>query len=176
MSDLYERLRKRRRPSLPYHLLDVSPEELVKAQERVTEAEKRHRLAVNRENPAKPETVKELSTAKRALTAAVKRLEGCWQTFTLTAMEPDRYEKLKAAHPPTAEQVEAGDEWNRVTLRPALLEECTEGMTAAQWAEVLATSFAEGERQEIFTTALAINQGARVVESTVLPKDWTTRS
>lgn len=176
MSDLYERLKKRRRPSLPYHLLDVSPDELLKAQERVTEAERRHRIAVARETPAKPETVKELTAAKRALAAAVKRLEGCWQTFTLTAMEPDQYEALKSAHPPTKEQAEAGDEWNRDTLRPALLEECTEGMTAKQWAEVLSSSFAEGERQEIFATALAINEGARVVESTVLPKEWMTRS
>lgn len=176
MSDLYERLKKRNRPSLPFHLLDVSPEELTKAQERVTEAEKRHRYAVNREDPAKPETVKELTAAKRAMAAAVKRFEACWQTFTLTAMEPDEYEALKSAHPPTPEQATAGDEWNRDTLRPALLEECTEGMTAKQWAEVLATNFAEGERQEIFTTVLAINEGARVVESTVLPKGWMTRN
>lgn len=168
-----DRLKSRQRPWVDFRLLVVDGEQLAAAQQKVTEAQGRKRQADLRLDKAKPERVKEAAAAKRALTRAEKALTECWETIRLTALPPADYEQLKAAHPPTAEQLQADPdvEWNRETLRPALLAACAEGgLSESEWSALLGEKFSEGERQEIFTTALAVNQGARVVESVVLPK------
>lgn len=162
---------KRELPWVDYRLLAVDGEQLEKANQRLAETRERLRHATLRFDKAKPDRVKEKQNAAAAVKRAEAAFEACWEKIRLTAMRPDEFEELKAAHPPTAEQLKDDAEFNRDTLRPALLEACAAGgLTARQWETRLADEFSAGERQEIFATALAINEGSRVVESVVLPK------
>lgn len=174
-----DRVKKRGRPSVPFRLLVVEGEELTAAMEKERQAASRLRQAIVRDDPEKPDRVKELAAAKRAKKRAEKDVQACWETIRLTAMPPDEYEDLKAAHPPTPEDLEADPEaeWSKSSLRPALLASCAEGgLSAEEWQTMLAERFSKGERQDIFTTALAINESTRVVESVVLPKGSTGTS
>lgn len=174
MSDPYERVKQRKLPSLPFRILVVDSDELEQAQRKVLEATERKRRADRNLAPEKPERVKEAESAKRALARAEKAFANCWETIRITAVAPAEFEALKAEHPPTKSEVEEDPdaEYNKSTFRPALLAACAEGeKTAAEWADLLEHRFSEGERQELFTTALAVNAGTRVVESVVLPKD-----
>lgn len=168
-----DRLASRPLPRVDYRLLIADSDELAAAHQTVAAAQARLRQANIRHDPAKPEREKELRAAKRAVARAAKQLDGCWEKIPLTALPPADFEQLKAAHPPTPEQREAEPdvEYNRETFRPALLAACdASGRTAEDWRLRLANNFSAGERQEIWATALAINEGSRVVESVVLPK------
>lgn len=172
MSDPYERVENRKLPGLPFRLLVVDDDELAAAQQRLVEATERKRRADRNLVPEKPERVKEAESAKRALTRAEKAFASCWETIRVTAIEPELFEALKAEHPPTPEQLKADPdaEYNKATFRPALLSVCAEGgKSVDEWVDLL-KRFSTGERQELFTTALAVNASTRVVESVVLPK------
>jgi len=172
VSDPYERVKNRGLPSLPFRLLVVGDEELAAAQQKLLEATERRRRAERNLIPEKPERAKEATSAKVALTRAEKAFAACWETIRLTAIEPKAFEELKAEHPPTPEQLKADPEveYNKDTFRPALLSVCAEGgKSVDEWVDLL-KHFSTGERQELFTTALAVNASTRVVESVVLPK------
>jgi hypothetical protein len=171
-----DRIRSRQRPWVDYKLLAVDGEQLAAAQKKATEAAGRLRQAILREDPDKPERVKELAAARRAQARADKAMLACWESIRLTALPPDEYEQLKAANPPTGEELAADKdaEWSTAALRPALLAACAEGgLSVDEWQTLLDERFSVGERHEIFTTALAINESSRVVESVVLPKGST---
>lgn len=171
-----DRIKARERPSVPFKLLVVDGEQLAAAQRRLTDAATRLRQAILRDNPEKPERRKELRAARAAHKRAETKAEECWETIRLTALPPDEFEQLKAAHPPTPEDLKKDEnaEWSREGLRPALLSECAEGgLSVDEWRSLLAERFSKGERAEIFTLALAINESARVVEQVVLPKGST---
>lgn len=170
-----DRIKARSRPWMDFRLLVVDGGQLTVAQQQLAAATERRRRADRNLVAEKPDRVKEVKNAAAAVKRAERALEDCWEKIRLTAMRPDEYEELKAAHPPTEGQLkdDPGVEYNRESLRPALLAECAEGLSAVEWAALLADRFSEGERQEIFTNVLAINEGARVVESVVLPKGWT---
>lgn len=169
----YSRVQNRGLPWVDFPLLVVDGDELAAAQKRFGEAAERLRRAERNLVPEKPERVKEAKNAKRALGLAEKAFDACWEQIRLTAMEPDLFEQLKSKHPPTPEQVKEDSEveYNKGTFRPALLAACTDGgKSAEEWQHMLNTVFSEGERQEIFTAALGVNAGTRMVESVVLPK------
>ncbi|MGV2385681.1 MAG UNVERIFIED_CONTAM: hypothetical protein LOD86_10510 [Thermobifida fusca] len=171
-----DRVKNRARPSVPFRLLVVGDQALAEAQARLGEAMERKRRADRNLVAEKPDRVKEAKNAAAALKRAEKAFEECWETIRITAMAPDEFEQLKAAHPPTAEQLKADSEaeYNKPAFRAALLAACAEGdLTADEWDNHLNTSFSQGERQEIFTVALGVNAGTRVVESVVLPKGST---
>jgi hypothetical protein len=170
------RVKSRARPSVPFKLLVVSGEQLAAAHGRIAETSARLRQAILKDDPEKPDRVKELKAAKASQRRAEKQLEECWETIQITALPPDQFEQLKAAHPPTSEDLknDEGAEWNRDSLRPVLLSACAEGgLSADEWRALLEDRFSKGERAEIFTTALAINESTRVVEQVVLPKGST---
>jgi hypothetical protein len=174
VNDPYKRVRERTLPSLPFRVLVVDGDELEAAQRKLLEASERKRRADRNLVPEKPERVKEAESAKRALARAEKAFEACWETIQITAVEPAVFEKLKAEHPPTAEQLKDDPDagFDKDTFQPALLAACAEGgKTVDEWRDMLEHQFSTGERQELFTTALAVNAGTRVVESVVLPKD-----
>lgn len=168
-----DRIKSRGRPWTNYRLLVVDGEQLTAAQTRLAEATERKRRADRNLVADKPDRVKEVKLAAAAVKRAERAFGECWESIRLTAMRPDEFEELKATFPPTAEQQkdDPDTEYDREALRPALLAACAEGdLSAAEWQQRLAESFSAGERQEIFATALAINEGSRVVESVVLPK------
>jgi hypothetical protein len=173
VTDPYERVRNRKLPSLPFRVLVVDGDELEVAQRKLLEATERKRRAERNLVPEKPERVKEAESAKRALSRAEKAFESCWETIRITAIEPATYEALRAEYPPTPEQLKDDPEAEYgLGFRAALLAACAEGgKTVDDWADMLEHQFSTGERQELFTTALAVNAGTRVVESVVLPKD-----
>jgi hypothetical protein len=169
----YSRVRKRGLPSVDFPLLVVDGDELAVAQRKLAEASERLRRAERILDPAKPERVKEAKNAKRAFAPAEKAFDACWERIRITAMPPDEFEQLKSNHPPTPEQLKDDPEveYNKSTFRPALLSACAEGNKSVdEWRDMLKEQFSEGERQEIFTAALGINAGTRMVESVVLPK------
>jgi hypothetical protein len=169
----YSRVQKRGLPHVDYPLLVVDGEELAAAQRKLAEATERKRRADRNLVADKPDRVKEAKNAQRSLTSAEKAFEACWEQIRITAMPPNEFEQLKAGHPPTPAQLQSDPdvEYNRDTFRPALLAACADGgKSAEEWQHMLNTVFSEGERQEIFTAALGVNAGTRMVESVVLPK------
>lgn len=168
-----DRVKSRKLPTIHFSVLVVDGDELEAAQQKLAEALERRRRAERNLVPEKPERVKEFDLAKQAVKRAEKVFEACWEKIRLTAMPPDEYEDLKSEHPPTPDQLKNDPdlEYNKSTFRPALLAACAEGgYSVEEWQRMLAHQFSDGERQELFTTALAINAGTRVVESVVLPK------
>jgi hypothetical protein len=169
----YSRVQKRGLPHVDYPLLVVDGDELAATQRKLTEATERKRRADRNLVADKPDRVKEAKNAQRALAAAEKAFETCWEQIRLTAMPPDEFEQLKSEHPPTPAQLKDDPDagYNKDTFRPALLAACADGgKSADEWQHMLSTVFSTGEQQEIFTAALGINASTRMVESVVLPK------
>lgn len=172
-----DRVKSRGLPSVPFRLLVVDDEQLAASQQRLGEALERRRRADRNLVPEKPDRVKEAKNAAAAVKRAEKAFEDCWETIRITAMRPKKFEQLRAAHPPTAEQQKADPEaeYNRDTFLPALISACAEGdLSPQEWSVELDTNFSQGEQQEIFTTCLGVNAGTRIVESVVLPKGSTS--
>jgi hypothetical protein len=162
-------LSKRKRPSTPFTVTLADPAEKVEA---LNEAKRMLRQAEIKEDKA------ETKQRRAAVTRAGKALEKCFRTFDLVALEPDAYEELIDAHPPTPEEIqEAGKdpaqmpEWNAATFYPALLEACVdEDMTAEDWADFMQHRMSRGERRKLKYALVAVNESVRMPESMMLPK------
>lgn len=165
-ASLRKRLADRPRPHITYPLL-VDVDELQAAQQRLEQARQEWRQLVLRGEDA--------TQAQAAVDEAQAAVDGCYAQIVLRALPPEQYEELIAAHPPTEAQRAAGEIWNVDSFRPALLAGCADGdMTAEDWAAFLAERCSQGERQELWVAALAVNEQARVAEPMVLPKGLTT--
>lgn len=100
-----------------------------------------------------------VTAAEAALAAAGDAFEACWQPLKLLAIG-GRLSELIKAHLPTAEQKQAGAEWNPDTFSPALIAAAAvdAGMTPEEWAEELAKDRGSlAERSELFSLALEVN-------------------
>src|SRR5690606_29530626 len=125
-----------------------------------------------------PENSPEYRRAQRQLEAAQAEVDSCYETIVLRALPTSgavTIEKLKAAHPPTPEQLERvkaeresarqrGEEpppwpeWNEDTFPAALLAACAESdMTEDDWREFLANNVSAGEASGLWMAALAVN-------------------
>lgn len=167
-----DRLLARPRPSFPYPVRVDDPAEarqkLQKVQQETRQAKLRH-----------DKGSEEYEAAEQRLADAQAEVDACYETVAITAMHPAEYEQLKADHPPTEAQLaEGGDpppDVNVDTFVPAVLAAgCDNGMTAEDWATFLGGRCSDGERQELRTVALAINERPRFAEPMVLPKGSTT--
>lgn len=77
--------------------------------------------------------------------------------FTLTAIPPDEWEDLVAAHPPTPDNLAAGHQWDGDTFRPALLALSVVG-GSPDWAKLTKTGLiTAGELASIFEAAVMLN-------------------
>lgn len=165
-ASLRARLAERARPHLVYPL---PVDDLAEAQQHLGAAQREWRQVVLRGDDP--------TAAQAELDEAQAELDGCYAQIRLTALRPEDYEALIAAHPPTAEQAtrKPPEIWNPDTFRPALLAACADGdMTADDWAEFLAERCSQGERQGLYVAALAVNEQERIAEPLVLPKGWTS--
>jgi hypothetical protein len=78
--------------------------------------------------------------------------------FTLTAIPPDEWEDLVAAHPPTPENLAIGHQWNTDTFRPALLAVSVAGGEAPDWTRLAKEGLiTAGELASIFDAAVMLN-------------------
>lgn len=185
MTSQRDRLLGRPLPSVPYRLL-VDPDGVAAAQRRLAAAQTTER----RTRVAGTASAADQASARLEVEAAAAELDACYETVTLSALEPRRVEELIDAHPPTAEQMAAakaerdkarqrGDHppdwptWNPDTFLPALLEASAAGdMTAADWDVMLTSRLSVGESVGLRKACLGINMSARMAEPVVLPKGW----
>src|SRR5690606_17136855 len=181
-----DRLLGRPRPSMRYPLLV----DAAGAQAAAGELERAQTIA-RRYMLAKGADSNEYKRASRKVQAAQSKLDDCYEMLLLQALPPDELEALAAAHPPTAEQMEAarrerdeaqrrGEEpppWpvvNDATYYPELLARCAveAGMSADDWSRFLAENVSDGERRALCLAVSAINARERAAEAAVLPKGW----
>lgn len=181
-----DRLLGRPRPSVRYPLL-VDPEGAEALRPDLEAAQRALRHAIMREDDDAKRR------AERRLKAVRDRLERCYEMVLLQALPPDELEALGAAHPPTAEQMDAArrerDEaqrrneepppWpvvNDATYYPELLARCAveAGMTADDWTKLLSERVSEGERRGLRMAVMSVNASERAAEAMVLPKGWMT--
>jgi hypothetical protein len=129
--------------------------------------------------------------ATRRRTDAEAAVDACYETLTLRALPPARWEELSAAHPPTAAQMDRckaereqaakrGEEpldwpsYDDATFWPAALAECVDGdMTGDDWTAFLAEHVSRGEVRGLKLAVLQVNTAERVADPLVLPKGWT---
>jgi hypothetical protein len=169
-----ERLLGRPRPSLPYPILVA---DMDGPRQELDKVLRTARQAMIRADEGTPEH----AAAVASIEAAQAAVDACYETVTLRALPPAGYEQLKADHPPTAGQVAEAEKLgipppdaNVDTLVPeALAAGCDNGMTVEDWATFLAEHCGHGERQELRTVVLGLNEATRFAESTVLPKGST---
>jgi multidrug efflux pump subunit AcrA (membrane-fusion protein) len=183
-----ERLLRRPRPSISYRLV-VDPDRLAKAREELDRVKARTRQTLLRA----AEGSAEYRRARRQLDAAQAEVDSCYETIVLRALPTAgevTVEKLKAAHPPTPEQLERAKaerdaarrrgepeppwpEWNEDTFPAALLAACAESdMTEDDWRTFLGSNVSTGEYSGLWQAVLAVNALERVADPLVLPKDW----
>jgi hypothetical protein len=100
------------------------------------------------------------AAASEAADAARAGLQACLHRVHFRNLEPDVFEALIGAHPPTKKQRDDGERWNSDTFRPALIAACAvDGeLTEQEWAEELTQPrWSHSDREEIFAAALAAN-------------------
>lgn len=154
---LRDRLQGKTRPTLP-HLIRVDD---------TTDA-------VTAANAAQNDLLAALGTereqaARDAVQAAQDALTACFEPITLTAMRPEDFEALIAAHPPR-EGHPVDQAWNVDTLPRATFFACAPAdMTEQEWADWLTTTCSHAEQVELFNSAVAVN--VRTISPT-LPKDF----
>lgn len=150
---LRERARGKQRGSLRYRLAveDPWPAERVLAD---AEAD----LEVARGESEEPDPQK-VALAEKAVEQAKAARDACYEVITLRAMQPTKYEKLMAAHPPTEEQKARNPDaiYNAETLAAPILAASVEGdMTEADWQEFLDNS-SLGEANSLIQACVIVN-------------------
>jgi hypothetical protein len=153
MASLRARLLARERPRAEFRLRITDP---ATADRALREASTAWRLAVYRDGDDSDAA----RDAKAKADEAQAEVDACYETLQLTALPPADMEALITAHPPTAEQREAGQTpWNTETFRPALLAACVEGdMTEADWADFITKGpVSLGEVAALWAAALGVN-------------------
>ncbi|MFO7164906.1 MAG: hypothetical protein DIU75_016375 [Mycolicibacterium hassiacum] len=181
-ADKWDRLRARQRPTTTYRIV-VDPDGLPAAQQAfaaaVRERDRVKATAVGRGRAAA------LRRAEQAVAEAQARLDACYADIVLQALRPADLEALVAAHPPTAEQMEAARKqsrergtdpewpaWNDDTFRPALIAACAVDpqRSAEEWAEFMAECLSEGEQTGLWRACLEVNHRERIADPWFLPK------
>lgn len=162
-------------PQATYPLRAVSSQELDDAEQRLSAA----RAAL-----AQAEAERKVSTALRqAVDDAIGTVRGCYQHLTVRALPPAEMEAVVGEHPPTDEQREHGDPFNRLTLVPVLLGRCvfdtpdaTEpALSEDEWAQQVAKgSTSLGEVAGLFNAVWQIND--RTPDVSVPKGSSSTRS
>jgi hypothetical protein len=98
--------------------------------------------------------------ARASVEEARAALQACLHRIHFQPLEPDVFEALVGAHPPTKAQRADGDTWNATTFRPALIAACAvdSELDETDWAVELASKrWSVADRDEIFAAALAAN-------------------
>ena len=155
---LRERMASKALPCLPYR---VRIDDTTAAEQAVRDAQGELLLALGTDRE---------KDARLAVEAAGALLAACFETITLTAMDPDAFEELVAEHPPREGHPD-DEAWNVDTLPRATFLACAPDFyTPEEWVAWL-TKCNSGERTDLYNAAVAIN--VRTVSAT-LPKDWTS--
>lgn len=113
----------------------------------------------------------EAAEARESLSAARAEWSACTYRITFRNLPSDEYEALVAAHPPTKEQQDKGDQWDRATFAPALIAACAvdSDMSEDEWVEELKSDrWPVADRDAVFLKALGANLEPR---SATVPKD-----
>jgi len=164
-----DRLLARPRPSLPYPIRVRDPARARQELQRVEQEARQVLIRDGRDSDAyRAEQVK--------VDAARAVVDGCYETVTVTALNPADYEALKGQHPPTEAQQAEPDpaDVNVDSFVPAVLAAGSDaGMSVDDWAAFLAENCSDGERQELRVLVLGLNERSRFADAVVLPKGWT---
>lgn len=181
-----ERLRGRQRPSMPYRLL-VDADDVAAAREALAKAQREARQVLQRDTS----TQAQRKYAEKTVAETEAAVDACYETITLRALPPPRWEELEAAHPATPEQMarareqrqaaqqrgEDPPEWpayDDAEFWPAALAEVADGdMTVEDWRAFLAENVSTGEAAGLKRAVLQVQAQERVADPLVLPKGLT---
>jgi hypothetical protein len=145
-----ERYLARRRPSVPYSLpLDDDTDavnELAAAKDALDTARFRDDSGAEQA----------IATAEKRLEKARTAVAACYDTVTLTAMLPKKFEALVAEHPAR----EGEDEkWNAETFPRVCFLACIDDdfLTPEEWGTFVDERLSQGEREALFLSAVGLN-------------------
>ncbi|MGH3497863.1 MAG: hypothetical protein ACRDP1_10400 [Nocardioidaceae bacterium] len=103
-----------------------------------------------------------IGKAEKVVAGARKALAACFYRVSFTGLSEVDFDALVNAHPPTAEQAEAGASWNDDTFTFALIEASIvdgDGMGADDWrAELDSPRWTRADRAAFIRAALDANQ------------------
>lgn len=145
-------------------------------QEALEEAFASARRAVGRAVAAHGEESSEAAAARAELEEARAALAEAVYRVRFHSLDPDEFEALVGAHPPTKAQQDDGDQWDRATFVPALLAACAvdSDMSEKDWTDELTSKDQSGrpkwsraDRDGIFMAALTANV---IPRSVTVPK------
>lgn len=155
MSDLRDRLRSRKLPSVTVSIRLDSTVEADAAQSELEQAKSALYEAIKRDDP-------NLEPYQDRVTAAEAAYEPFLHHFEVQVIPPSQYEAIIAACPPTDEQREKRYAYNPETFRPALLAACVAGeLTEDDWLEMESSGeLTPGELNTLFSTAFRLNERA----------------
>lgn len=173
MSDLIERLKNRQRPTLDYYISVKDTSELQsKVNELKTEFTKvDRRFQTDKKNQANNRKRAQL---KKDIAALEKEIEESYIVLTFQALDPDEYEALMAAHPPTKEDIEQDESaiFNKNFLHELAVECCTDpNVNRENWDDVVMKSISKGEQWDLLAKVMDINVR---FPSSNLPKELRT--
>jgi hypothetical protein len=160
-----DRLLNRKRPSVPYQLLIDDDSD---ARMELEEAEAALDLA--RMGPQDDDEVKaEVDEAAERVEKAKAALEACYETITIRAVEPKRFEEIIDAHP----KRDAENEPYNIDAvsRELFLEGVESELTREEWEqEMLSARMSFGESESgngVFAAALLVNSR---IPKAIIPK------
>lgn len=151
-----ERLARRTRPTTHADVLMADPTGPLEALGARRNAYTRAVLIHGQKSQQAEEALAAVQVAQAAVDACTLRLH----FHSLPAAE---FTALVAAHAPSKQGALRGDQWDPATFQPALIAACAvdAGMTPEQWTAELATDrWSLGDRNTLFSAALAVNVGA----------------
>lgn len=159
MASLREALARKRQRETFYDVLVDDP---TAAEEQHDAARQEFRLATLRHG----QDSEEAKAAQAKVDEARAALSACSYRLTFHNLAPDVFEALVAAHPPSKEQQDDGDQWNAATFTPALVAACAvdSDMTEQEWIDELNSDrWSVADRNGVFLAALSCNISPRSV-------------
>jgi hypothetical protein len=100
-----------------------------------------------------------IGEAEARLQRAREAVAACYEPVPLTAMLPTEFEAL-AAKPEHVARDGREERWNEDTFPRAVFFECLspdDDLSAEEWATLIDTSLASGERKHLFAVAVGLN-------------------
>jgi hypothetical protein len=158
-----DRLLSRERPVATYPCRVASVEE-------TQAAERALALARKVANSVKADDKQAAAKAKKALDAAEKKRDACYEQIHLRAMEPKAFEKLQDAYPQADDGADddakkAADEAYLHAVFLGTVE--GEGMSEEDWTDFVHKNTSTGERNDLYNMSIAVNGRVRALDPSV---------
>lgn len=162
MTGLRDRLLQRERPVAFYKCRVAPVEETLAAEEALAAADTAVRRALASDQTA-------VQKAKKALAAAQKKRDACYEQLRLQALPPAEFEALADAYPDAPDDADDKTKIaaNEAYLHAVFLASVQGDLTEQEWTTFVRTNLSTGERNDLYNLGIAINGRVRALDPSV---------